>query len=85
MKMIYIIGTIAIIMFLISAKTKRAEDHLRHDGLIPPAGQAGTDEQLKTLIQKGQKIQAIKLYRETHRVGLKEAKEAVEKLAEQKL
>tara|TARA_R110002096_G_scaffold285473_1_gene479273 strand:- start:655 stop:912 length:258 start_codon:yes stop_codon:yes gene_type:complete len=36
--------------------------------------------QLIQLLESGQKIQAIKIYRETTGVGLKEAKEAVEAL-----
>jgi len=78
-----IIGAIVVFLFLIAAKTNRVDDQLRHEGLYPPAGQEGTTEQIHTLIQKGYKIQAIKLYREMHKVGLKEAKEAVEKLTEQ--
>lgn len=44
------------------------------------AGDAG-DEQLLTLIRQGKKIEAIKVYREAHGVGLKEAKMAVDALA----
>ncbi|MFJ9813703.1 ribosomal protein L7/L12 [Streptomyces sp. NPDC101151] len=37
-------------------------------------------DELAALVLEGKKIQAIKLYRETTGVGLKEAKEAVERL-----
>ena len=37
-------------------------------------------EEVRFLMAQGQKIPAIKLYREIHSVGLKEAKEAVEHL-----
>ena len=43
---------------------------------------SGTDDILR-LAQAGNKIEAIKLYREIHGVGLKEAKDAVEKLIEE--
>lgn len=39
--------------------------------------------QILELIQRGKKIEAIKLYREHTGVGLKEAKDAVEELARQ--
>ncbi len=39
------------------------------------------DAELLELLNAGQKISAIKLYRERHGVGLKEAKDAVEALA----
>lgn len=41
------------------------------------------DAELLGLLNAGQKISAIKLYRERHGVGLKEAKDAVEALAAQ--
>ncbi|MCB0330025.1 MAG: ribosomal protein L7/L12 [Bdellovibrionales bacterium] len=37
-----------------------------------------TEADILTFIEAGRKIDAIKAYREVHRVGLKEAKEAVE-------
>ncbi len=43
------------------------------------------DAQLLDLIRRGEKIQAIKLYRERTGIGLKEAKEAVEDLAHRQL
>ena len=41
------------------------------------------DDKLRELLRSGQKIQAIKLYRERTGVGLKEAKDAVERLQAQ--
>jgi hypothetical protein len=40
----------------------------------------GLDKQLSELVRSGQKIEAIKLYREQTGIGLKEAKEYVERL-----
>src|SRR5207302_9114522 len=47
----------------------------RDDAAVDP------DSELLELLGRGQKIQAIKVYRERTRAGLKEAKEAVEALA----
>ena len=41
------------------------------------------ESQLLSLLRAGKKIQAVKLYREHHTTGLKEAKDAVEALAAQ--
>ena len=49
---------------------------LRHLGIDP---NQGLDEKIMELVKAGQKIQAIKLYREQTGAGLKEAKDYVEK------
>ena len=50
---------------------------------IAPASADPLDSQILQLMRAGRKIDAIKLYREQRRVGLKEAKDAVEALAQQ--
>jgi len=50
-------------------------------GFLPPPGQ-GSDADVERLVALGRKIDAIKLYREIHRTGLKTAKDAVDKIAE---
>jgi hypothetical protein len=50
---------------------------LRHLGLDP---NQGLNPEIVELMKAGQKIQAIKLYREQTGVGLKEAKDYVESL-----
>jgi len=53
-------------------------------GQEPPAGRtidSAWEAELISLLERGQKIEAIKLYRQRHDVGLKGAKEAVEALA----
>jgi ribosomal protein L7/L12 len=50
---------------------------LKHLGIDP---NPGVNEQVLELMKSGQKIQAIKLYREQTGVGLKEAKDYVEGL-----
>jgi len=47
-----------------------------------PEGPGAAPLDVLELMQRGRKIDAIKLYREEHGVGLREAKEAVEALAE---
>lgn len=51
------------------------------DAVAPPAANE-FESQVLVLLQSGQKIAAIKRYREEKCTGLKEAKEAVEALAE---
>ena len=50
---------------------------LKHLGLDP---NQGVNSEVRELMKAGQKIQAIKLYREQTGVGLKEAKDYVESL-----
>jgi len=59
--------------------SRAQSDGARESGLYPPPG-AGTDADVERLLGAGQKIGAIKLYREIHRVDLKTAKDAVEAL-----
>ena len=78
----HIVGIVVLVVLLIDwfnrSKIKRAQA----SGLYPKRGQ-GTDEDVKRLLSHGQKIMAIKLYREIHDVGLKDAKEAVERIAKE--
>jgi hypothetical protein len=50
---------------------------LKHLGIDP---NQGVDEKIMELLKAGQKIQAIKLYREQTGAGLKDAKDYVERL-----
>lgn len=54
---------------------------LRQKGILPPKGQA-TMAHVEQLLEKRERILAIRVYREVHKVGLKQAKSAVEDLAE---
>ncbi len=65
-------------LYLVALRNQRKLEQLRNTGMLPPAGRE-TESDVDRLIQLGQKIEAIKVYRGLHRVGLKEAKEAVEK------
>ena len=53
----------------------------RQKGLYPPPGQPPTMEHVRQLAEAGQKIAAIKLYRQISNASLKEAKDAVDKIA----
>lgn len=73
----------AVVLGLVLALARRGSsrtEQLRASGLLPPEG-AGTEEDVRRLIAAGRKIEAIKVYREIHGGGLKEAKEAVERIA----
>ncbi len=65
-------------------EAKDAIDGFLHGGpVLAPLrrtdlNQSATSGQIDALIRGGQKIEAIKLYRELHGDGLKESKEAVE-------
>ena len=63
---------------------ERIECGERGEG-VPDSQTAFTDpdQQILQLLAAGKKIQAIKIYREQMKVGLKEAKDAVEALAAQ--
>jgi ribosomal protein L7/L12 len=61
--------------------SRRQIQQARENGLWPQPGEVPTLEHVKGLAQAGEKILAIKLYRQIHPVSLVEAKAAVEKLA----
>lgn len=68
------------------AEAKAAVESLEAVGSFPervrPDNSDLTD-QIVGLLGRGEKIEAVKLYRERTRSGLKEAKEAVERIGEQ--
>jgi ribosomal protein L7/L12 len=64
------------------AEAKAAVEALERGGPLPSGAPPNDSEKdLLSLLQQGQKIKAIKLYRERTGAGLKEAKDAVEDLA----
>jgi len=79
--MVAVTGFVAMGLFIAFAQKRQKAEHVRLRGLLPSPGQVPTDEDVRRLAQAGEKIAAIKLYRQIHHGGLKEAKEAVEKLA----
>ena len=78
---ILVFVSLVIVLIVIASLVSRLQTgRLRSRGLLPEAGQTPTVEDVKRLIAAGETIQAIKMYREIHGVGLKEAKDAVEKM-----
>jgi large subunit ribosomal protein L7/L12 len=74
MTMVYI--GLGIVVFLVVAV-------LVGKGKIPEPPANLSDDDIRKAAQQGQKIQAIKWYRSLHGVGLKDAKDAVEKMTVQ--
>ncbi len=80
-----ILGVAAFVVILVLDRLFRSRGS--HPGVrqgVSPVGsdvQSGTDADIERLVASGRKIEAIKLHRQLHRTGLKEAKDAVEALA----
>ena len=72
---------VLVILAIIGAKAGDSTENARKEGLWPPEGTKPTDEDVLKLVQAGNKIMAIKMYREIHGVGLATAKEFVDELA----
>lgn len=74
----WVIGVLIVLgIVVLNSTSKRKFESLKQRGIYPPHG-GGSESDIERLIQEKQKIYAIKLYRELHGGGLKEAKEAVE-------
>ena len=56
---------------------------LQHLGIDPNTALSGPSEQIKALIMRGKKIEAIKIYREQTGLGLKQAKDYIDALERQ--
>ncbi len=72
-----VLGGIALGVVIAFLLLRSGDDRVSLPAAAAPA-EAGA--QIQQLAAAGRKIEAIKLYREAHGVGLKEAKEAVEAL-----
>lgn len=68
------------------AEAKQAVEEMAHDEFVkPPSGTMDYDNpvleaRIKSLLAGRRKIDAVKIYREEYRVGLKEAKDAVDRI-----
>jgi len=67
------------VAFIATRSAERKVADLRERGIYPAAGNE-KDEDVLRLLQAGERIMAIRCYRSLHKVGLKEAKDAVELL-----
>jgi ribosomal protein L7/L12 len=70
-----LIGAVAIALIF---KSWRDMARRRHE-ILPPAGQA-TMADVERLVRTGERLAAIRVYREIHHVGLAEAKKAIDDL-----
>jgi len=77
-----VLGGLVLVPTLLLLRSRSSVVTARNRGLYPPAG-SGSDVDVLSLMARGEKILAIRLYRELHGGGLKEAKEAVEAMAKQ--
>ncbi len=78
-------GVLAGLLLLPAGLLARQQQKLRRarsEGLYPPTG-GGNDEHVRALIARGEKSLAIRLYRELHGGGLKDARLAVEEMQRQ--
>lgn len=75
-----ILGSVAAVALLLDRANRRLLRRARRTGLYPAPGQ-GSDEDVERLLRQGEKVLAIRLYRELHATDLKTAKGAVEAVA----
>jgi ribosomal protein L7/L12 len=57
---------------------ERVDFLYKHLGIVNTEDQRMTDKRVIDILRKGNKIEAIKIYREIYNVGLAEAKQAVD-------
>jgi len=74
-----VLGALALLPFLLLLRSRSPLADARRRGLCPPAG-SGSDADVAALAARGEKLLAIRLYRELHGGGLKAAREAVERM-----
>jgi ribosomal protein L7/L12 len=72
-----------LVLALVRAVLKRREGAF-HVGTAGARAAPPTEDSIRDALLRGRKIEAIKAYRTLHRVDLKTAKEAVERLAAQR-
>ena len=77
MKLLWIALIVVGIVLVVTVLHRMRDAAARRSGLLPPEGQA-TMADVERLVRSGNKIAAIRCYREIHDVGLAEAKKAVE-------
>ena len=78
-EILYAVGIILALLIIVDKLNRARVDRLRGRGIYPPSGQE-TEANVERLLMMGRKIDAIKVYRAVHGVGLKEAKQAVDEL-----
>jgi len=71
------------VSYIFISMSNRQKDNKPNKIEVPDAVLKDVDEELKSLIAEGMKIQAIKKYRMVTGLGLKEAKDYVDSLSEE--
>ena len=79
MSLTSVVAAVAVGLLVIVVLRARA---VSVDGSLPDP-ETATEADLRQLLLAGRKIDAIKVYRRLHRVDLKAAKEAVERMADE--
>ncbi|MEJ2152681.1 MAG: hypothetical protein P8Y29_06985 [Gemmatimonadota bacterium] len=77
-QILIVIGALLVLGSLMVQRRRKRIENLRRTGVYPRPGEE-TEADIDRLIMKGQKIEAIKVFRVLHDADLKEAKEAVER------
>jgi len=83
MEVFIIFGAVIALLLVLGWLGGRSGDSVGQAAFNPDAidGAAFSDERIQAALDSGNKIEAIKLYREMTGLGLKEAKDAVEGMA----
>ena len=76
-KFLVFIGILFLLGYLVAWRTREKVRRLQDEGVYPQDG-AEKPADVDRLLLLGHKTEAIKVYRQLHGVGLKEAKHAVE-------
>jgi len=76
-KILMVIAVLLVLGYLVSWRTRQKVRRLQEEGVYPQDGEERSAD-VDRLILLGHKIEAIKVYRQLHGSGLKEAKHAVE-------
>ena len=79
MTLLWIAGTFLGLFVVLKIITSLSDAKLRRSGVLPMPGRA-TMADVERLVRSGQRILAIRCYREIHHVGLAEAKKAIDDL-----
>ena len=79
MTLLWIAGTFLGLFVVVKIIASLSDAKLRRSGVLPAPGQA-TMADVDRLVRSGQRILAIRCYREIHHVGLAEAKKAIDDL-----
>jgi len=75
-----VLASLVLVLTVLMLKSGSTLAKARSRGLLPPAGSC-SDVDVMALTARGEKLVAIRLYREIHGCGLKDARLAIESLA----